>query len=228
MERIKATQQVERIVRAIEDNKIPAKVREFYVFGSYVRGALNPDDLDVILIHDPAPELLAILEAQLVAKYGKSFLGWPTLPTSRFNALMAKSVRRPGEKIRILLGETIAEVEKMGDKIAEAEKVLIWSESNRDWQSMVNSIKPDPAAGRKERPEFARIERFNCDLQTMINLTEAIKQKAVCLTRIDAIGVEAKLNPIYQRWHDHWLKCEVMGKQSLKLLPYGMWWMQNQ
>jgi hypothetical protein len=53
-----ATHQIERIVHAVEDGKFPARVRELHVFGSYAGGALNPGDLDLILIHDPAPELL--------------------------------------------------------------------------------------------------------------------------------------------------------------------------
>jgi hypothetical protein len=62
----------------------------------------------------------------------------------------------------------------------------------------------------------------------MVNVTEAISRGFLKLTRINAEAVEPKLNPIYQHWYDWWVQCKVMGKESIKLLRHGMWWMQQQ
>lgn len=52
MDRDKLTLHLLRILRAIDQGKRPARVREVYVFGSYARGAFDPADLDIIIVHD--------------------------------------------------------------------------------------------------------------------------------------------------------------------------------
>lgn len=66
MDRQKASRQIERIVRAIEDGKFPARIRELHVFGSYARGALSPSDLDLIVIHEDVSEMLESFKAELI------------------------------------------------------------------------------------------------------------------------------------------------------------------
>lgn len=231
MNRERATRQIERIVAAIEADEFPALVKECHVFGSYARGALQPGDLDLILIHDPAPpELLEGLTEEIVRKYGKDRMHWPRgiWPERKFENMMRGVVRKPGEKMDILLGTSMQQVLDMGDNIAKAHPVMIWSESDRDWKRNLASIKLDPSAGRYARPHFANLKRFRGDLRTMLNVTEAISQGFLKLTRIDAEVVEPVLNPLYQHWYDWWVQCEVMGKGSMKLLRHGMWWMQQQ
>jgi hypothetical protein len=230
MDRQIATRQIERIIQAIEGDKFPVKVRELYVFGSFARGALSPSDLDLIVIHDPAVELLDGLKKALIEKYGGCFTSWPRgqWPERKFESMMRGVMRRPGEKMDILLGTSMTKVAEMGENIANAHRVLIWSESDRNWRLKLDSIKLDPKAGRHERAHFANLKRFNGDLQAMVNATEAISQGFLKLTRIDAESVEPKLNSLYQHWYDWWVGCKVMGKNSMKLLHHGMWWLQGQ
>jgi hypothetical protein len=230
MDRQNATLKIERIINAIEAEKFPTKVRELYVFGSYARGAINPGDIDLILIHDPAPELLKRLKSEIIKKYGHNFMYWPRgqLPERKFESMMRGVMRRPGEKMDILLSTSIEKVAEMGEHIAKAHRILIWSESDRNWRPKLDSIRPDPNAGRHERAHFANLKRFNGDLRTMVNVTEAISQGFLKMTRIDAQKVEPNLNPLYQHWYDWWVHCKVMGRNSMKLLPFGMWWLQEQ
>src|SRR5256885_1896131 len=109
MDREKATRQIERIIHAIESGKFPVKVRELHVFGSFALGALDPGDLDLILIHEPAPELLEGLKTEAIKKYGESFLHWPPgqSPERKFKSMMGAVMRRPGEKMDILLADSI-------------------------------------------------------------------------------------------------------------------------
>jgi predicted nucleotidyltransferase len=230
MDRESATRQIERIIHAIEAEKFPTKVRELYVFGSYARGALNPGDIDLILIHDPAPELLKRLESEIVRKYGNNFMHWPRgqFPERKFESMLRRVMRRPGEKMDIVLSTSVEKIAEMGENIAKAHRILIWSDSDRDWRPKINSIKADPNAGRQERAHFANLKRFDSQLRTMVNVTGAISQGFLKLTRIEAQKVEPTLNPLYQQWYDWWVRCKVMGKRSMKLLPYGMWWLQEQ
>lgn len=230
MNRETATRQIERIIQAIEAENFPAKVLELHVFGSFARGALNPGDLDLIVIHEPAPDLLNRLEKDVIKKYGKSFLHWPPRqwPHEKFKSMMAAVMRKPGEKMDILLAESMEKIDEIGENIANTHRVLIWSNSDRDWQAKLDAIKPDPQAGRHERAHFADLKRFNTDLQTMEHVTEAVSQGYLKLTQLDADKVEPTLNPGYQHCHDWWMECGFMGKKSLKLLRYGMWWIQEQ
>lgn len=230
MDRQKASRQIERIVRAIEEGRYPAKVRELYVFGSYARGALSPGDLDLIVIHEDVTEMLERFKAELIEEYGKNYLYWPRgqWPERRFETMMRKVMRKPGEKMDILLGMSMEKIDQMGDIVANSLRVLIWSEIDRDWRRKLESIKPDPSAGRHERAHFTNLKRFNADLCAMENVTEAVSQGFLKLTRIDAASVEPSLNPLYQNRYDWWITCKVMGKESMKLLSHGMWWMQKQ
>jgi hypothetical protein len=142
--------------------------------------------------------------------------------------MMRKVMRRPGEKMDILLGTSMAKIAEMGENIANAHRVLIWSDSDRNWRVKLDSIKPDPNAGRHERAHFANLKRFNCELRTMVNVTEAVSQGFLKLTRIAAEKVEPTLNPVYQHWYDWWVQGEVMGRHSMKLLRHGIWWPQEQ
>jgi len=53
MHRDKFTAKLVRIVESIEAGKVSMDVRELYVFGSYSRGAVEPGDLDLIIVHGP-------------------------------------------------------------------------------------------------------------------------------------------------------------------------------
>lgn len=231
MDRERATRQIERIIRTIEGEDFPARVKELYVFGSYARGALNPGDLDLIVIHEPAsPDFLSHLREQIEETYGEDDFLWPrgVSPEHRFESMITRAVRRPGEKMDILLATSMGRLLGMGDNIAKAHRVLLWSDTDRDWQPKVTSIKPDPAAGRFERGHFASLKRFRGSLRSMINVSEAVDLQLLRLARLDAAEVEPELNPVYQYWFDWWVECKVMGKDSMKILRHGLWWMQQQ
>jgi hypothetical protein len=40
--------------------------------------------------------------------------------------------------------------------------------------------------------------------------------------------VDPILNAVYQKWYDHCVKIRMLGKDSMKLLRHGMWWLQQQ
>lgn len=231
MDRAKATRQIERIIQAIENEQFPAAVKELHVFGSYARGALDPGDLDLMVVHDPpSPDLLNLLRQKIVEKYGEQVYRWPggVSPEWRFESSMRAAMRKPGEKMDILLGTSMEQIAAMGRNIATAHRVLLWTESDRDWKAKLTAIKPDPSAGRQVRAHFGEVKRFRTDVRAMLNVTEAISQNYLKLTRINADTTDAILNPLYEYWYDHWVKCKVMGKDSMKLLRHGMWWMQQQ
>ena len=48
------TEMAKASARTEDWKRIIARVREVYVFGSYARGALEPGDLDLLVVHDRA------------------------------------------------------------------------------------------------------------------------------------------------------------------------------
>ena len=66
MERNRSTKKLIRMIGTIESGVLLVKVKEFYVFGSYARGALEPHDLDVIVVCDnPERVCWEIVEREL-------------------------------------------------------------------------------------------------------------------------------------------------------------------
>lgn len=173
---------------------------------------------------------MARIKAEIIKKYGEhNILEVPaSWPERKFEISMRKVVQRPGEKMDVLLGTSLEKALEYRSAIASSERVLVWSRLDRNWRAKIDSIKVDLSAGRFERGHFADLHRFRGDVGMMKNISEAVEKKLLKLTRIDASAVQPDLNPIYQRWYDHWVKCKVMGKDSMKLLKHGMWWIQQQ
>lgn len=231
MDRAKATRQLVRIIEAIEAEAFPTRIKELHVFGSYARGALNPGDLDLILIHYPAPpEVMEEIKRSITQKYGHHSITWlpVTWPDRKFETIMRRVMRRPGEKMDIILGTTLKEALRYHQTIAASKIISLWSEQNPNWQQRLSAIKQNKDAGRYARGHFAEARRFNSRLGYMTAVSKLIKSKVFKLTRIDAERTTPDLNSLYQHWYDHWVDCSVMGKDSMKLLMHGMWWMQHQ
>jgi predicted nucleotidyltransferase len=47
---------LETIISRVEAGQAPARIREIHVFGSFARGALEPNDRDLIVVHDQPTE----------------------------------------------------------------------------------------------------------------------------------------------------------------------------
>ena len=99
MDRGKATEKLIRMTQTIASGALPAPVKAFYVFGSYARGALNPNDLDVVVVYEnPGKDYWGSLVAE-VLKSGKN----PLCAGQVFETRMRSALRRPGERMDIML-----------------------------------------------------------------------------------------------------------------------------
>ncbi|WP_122252457.1 hypothetical protein [Pseudomonas savastanoi] len=99
------------------------EVTKLWVVGSYARGALTCGDLDIVM------------------SFNASGAGLP-LPNILSRAFFGST---PG--VRFYSGTP--ELNRSGATFPDA--VLIWSSEDSDWQVRMDSIQPDPAAGRAPR-----------------------------------------------------------------------------
>jgi len=224
MDRDKATAKLTRMAQAIAGGALPAPVKAFYVFGSYARGALNPHDLDVVLIYEnPGKQYWNALDAEL-REAGKDSL----IEAGRvFQTRMRGGLRRPGERVDIMLGQSIDDVVGPGSKIRKDDLVLLWTPEDQDLQSKLAAIKTNSAAGRAERDHFVNLRRLHDSIGVMEKAIRWVGGGVLALTRVPADEIDLQLNAYHTHWLEHWRKCQVMGQKSMELLPYAMWWFQQ-
>jgi hypothetical protein len=105
--------------------------------------------------------------------------------------------------------------------------VPLWAEADRDYESKVRAIVPDPTAGRAARDHFVSLKRLNDAVGIMEEVVAMVVDSRLLLTRFPITDIDvSSLNAQHAHRLAHWQKCRVMGKRSLELLPFGMWWMQ--
>jgi len=98
MKREDTTKKLVRMLEAIESGQVPVNVREFYVFGSYARGATEPSDLDLVVFFDGGEALDKRIKVDLEAR-GCSTFDIIKKGARRFQAEVRRSLCRLGEPI---------------------------------------------------------------------------------------------------------------------------------
>ena len=215
------------MIGVIERGKTPAAVLEVYVFGSYVRGALEPNDLDMVVVHErPSEELIQQYRDELF-RTRKSWFDDITEPGRRFEAKMRNALKHRGEKIDLLLSSDPRSLQQ-GIGVPDEEFLLIWSPEKRDWREAINAIVLNPEAGTAERHQFIAPKRIASSRAEVRNITEMLDRGELALARFGLEDIIVKLSANYQHWLDWWTECSAMGKRAVKCLPYGMWWMQQE
>ena len=134
MNRHQSTKILVRMIETIEAEQTPAEVRELYVFGSYARGAMEPDDVDIVVIHgEPPPELMKALQAK-VDENARTFFEQLTGAEKRFQAAMRRAFRKPGERVDLIVGRNLDEIVRMY-RFDHSDLILLWSKADREWQA---------------------------------------------------------------------------------------------
>jgi hypothetical protein len=221
MTRARCVRIVERAVGDLETGRTPAPCRELYVFGSFSRGALVCGDLDLVIIHDQAPRGRFKRFTSLKWQLECGQIG-------EFKRAMRRAISRPGERIDVLTGGTL-ELALKGTPIKAEHCKMIWQvgDDAGTWRRRLAAITPDPAAASHKK-KIIDPRRFNFHSRAEIEELEAqLEAGTLVLRRIPMESIDHNLEPAFQHWLDHWLRCRVMGDKSLALLPYGIWWLQQ-
>lgn len=228
MHRDKFTAKLVRILESIESGKLPMDVRELYVFGSYSRGAVEPGDLDLIIVHGRGRQEIDRRVDEALQKSHPDIFARMRAAAGKHNAARMRLFRKPGEAVQIIFAESVAEVTGKGSRIKSTDPILIWSHDDQRWREKIASIAPDAGAGRAERNHLVELKRLNDRVSVMERVVEMIEREMLTLTRIPIDSITLKLGPYHRRFLEHWTtNCQVMGRKSLETLPYVMWWFEQ-
>jgi hypothetical protein len=70
-------------------------------------------------------------------------------------------------------------------------------------------------------------KRFKCGAYQMEELENQLKAGTLVMRRIPLNEIVPTLHPVLQHFHDRWVQRREMGKDSLNVLRYGLWWLQQ-
>ena len=212
MDRAKATQQLERIVAAAEAGDFPVQVTALYVFGSFARGALKPGDLDLVVVYEPPPAESPIHRTGKCMQRDRDGLYHRRLSEDELTTMMREVMCQPGEAIDTVFVTSFDEIRLSSrwEKIADSKFVLVWSKTSRDWRANLAAIKPNEAAGRWNRSRFTGASLFRCDITTMDQVGDALRQNVLAVTCISAQEITLNFNTEDQQWLDG-LRDQVHG-----------------
>jgi predicted nucleotidyltransferase len=227
MKRDECSKKLIRMIEAIQSGSLPARVREFYVFGSYSRGALEPGDVDVVIVHDRPPRAYEEAIKRYFKQKGYSLMERLVKASAKINAAMRRPLRKPGEKVQIILTQELEDVLGEHSKIKREDLMLLWSETDQDYRSKLEAIRPDPGAGRAPRDHLVNLKRMRDSVFAMEYTVEMVRKEELVLTRMPIERIDCRLNDHHARRLAVWTQMKVMGKDSMTLLPYAMSWLQH-
>lgn len=115
MHRDKFTAKLVRIVESIESGDLPMDVRELYVFGSYSRGAIEPGDLDLIIVHGPGRQEIDKRVDKALKKSHPDILAAVRVAAGKQEAARLRLFRKPGEAVQIIFTESVEQVSRCAD-----------------------------------------------------------------------------------------------------------------
>lgn len=198
------------LVRAVEratSDPVYAFVEEIQVFGSYSRGALDCGDLDVIVIVNRH------LEEDRESRLERFWAGRqdPTRKAAR---------KLFGNKVRVDL--MIAGNRDYVGLPEDFNPVVVWSRKEfPDVRERLSTITENPAEGRFARNHFVSVKRTygsRDEMEEVMTLVESGKLK---------LKVVPFPSVVWWSEHDHPPTYDRVGKEALKLIPAGCWWLNQ-
>lgn len=210
---------LEAIIARIESGEARARIREFYVFGSFARGAPEPNDLDLIVVHDRPGVDVLVPELKDARPYSPDDVQEIFKAERRFNSAVRKVFRRGSEPMDLMLAGSLDEALGGLISIPREEVRLVWSETDRNWEANLAAIPTDASAGSHPRDHFIDVKKTKGTLEDTERITGLINNGTLALQEIRLDDVEPRLNPVFQERLAWWTVCDSVGADGLKVLP---------
>ncbi|MHB1033376.1 MAG: nucleotidyltransferase domain-containing protein [Pirellulales bacterium] len=227
MKREDCTKKLVRTIERIEAGTLSATIKELYVFGSYARGAIEPGDLDIVVVYeDPGPDYWK--KERTKAKYAAISVYQAALTTwHEFRTRLADALRSRGERIDLVLASSLEDVTEGNKAIQPGDLVRVWSAEDRNWREKLERLTPDAAAGRAPRSEIFPLKRLRDDCATMQEVVDLIAAGEVLLTRIPVAELDLKLDLRHEAQLGLWKERKLLGKELARTMPYALRWLES-
>jgi predicted nucleotidyltransferase len=240
MKREKAIEKLKRMLQLIDGGELPIAPLAFYVFGSVARGALEPHDLDVIVV-------LELDKSEPTD--GRSIEEFLRIRAER--EAQAKSLlRRQGGRCDLIWAYHFEDINN--DNIKN-NAVLLWASDDRDWSTKLAAMKVNPAAERFQRNHFFPIKRLQLDLGDMNWIMAMQDHEQLTITHIPVNSANipkvskyhgdllSRWNELDERWREaeaewaeqeneggRWRISEVFGKKTWETVPWALTWLTQE
>jgi predicted nucleotidyltransferase len=151
-------------VRVERDRDLPLDIKEVYIFGSFVRGKEEPDDLDLIMVHNELSPKQAELTAGAIEDHG-----------TYLDKQMNGRLKSNSENIDVVYGTSLeAVIQLLKVKPSTIEK--IWSKDDRDWREKLRRIQ-----SRSPEEIIRTLER---ELENLREYTRRLQYNLIAYQRV--------------------------------------------
>ncbi|MCY0942391.1 nucleotidyltransferase domain-containing protein [Streptomyces antarcticus] len=218
MQRERATDLLREMLTRLDAGERPLDlVESVYVFGSYARGALDPGDLDVAVVHRTDMAFSAEVVGAMMA--GRDPM-----------AAMKRALKGSKRGIQFQFNQN-------SDLPAGAELILLWKRGDApsDAQVRLAAMKPDPDAGRAPRDamiaQFEGLDRW-IPLPVRAQLVELAALGAIDIHRVDLPDAQPTRSDstalLARRWKSDSPLRRAAGAalrhvEALPTVPEGVW-----
>lgn len=182
MKRPDATAKLVRVLRTLDAaTDLPLDVREVQVFGSYAAGAVQPRDLDLIVVFRPTDES-CVRDADALSGRG----------TSSAQQMNARLKRSNGERIHVQYETSAA---RLGTRLTHTDShpiVLVWrrGEPEDAWRRRIAGLPERSDAGRAPRPQyFLDPERCEARPDELEQVGDLVRQGVLSFSVVPATEV---------------------------------------
>ena len=232
MQREKAKAILLRIAETLTRGPFMAIPQKLFVFGSFARGAMEPNDLDLLLLYtfpeDHRERLYAVK---------KNFTSIPQMlrdhPETRYMAEFRKRLRKPGEKMDLMVHHPrepyIISLFEGQQNIKPDDLRLVWRKGDKTaWRGRIEGLQPDPDAGSMARNHLFPFKRLagGDGLPFMEFAMIMIEHRLLRFRHIPLEAVPVKLGRKHRDFIDFMTRGvhPIARRDSALLLPYLCGW----
>lgn len=124
---------LERLMNEIETQDLPMYIKEVYIFGSFIKGKDDPNDVDLLLVYDSEE---TTKKYETLGRRGDRH--WKMWELSRSPSKLRGRLKRNAERtVDLTICPSIEEFQR--DLTRRLDLCLkIWSVDDRDWRSNLN------------------------------------------------------------------------------------------
>ncbi len=234
MQRERATRILTRIAEELTRGPFMAVPLKLFAFGSYARGALAPEDLDLLLLWDHPADHRERLDAQegdwhsigeMLRKH----------PEAQYMAEFKKRLRKPGEKIDLLVYHPKSDFAVglfAGRQTIKPDDLrLVWRKGDKTaWRGRIEALKPDPEAGRSPRKQLFPLKRLAEGLPYMDMAVAMIERRQLRYRFIPLESAPVRLTKKQRQHMDFLVGAKsgrpLIGREAGRLLPYLYGWVK--